>query len=113
MPEGAESAASNDNNSASSSPMPPQKPPCRSCNRDWKGVVESAAEYVQKYFDGLCLDCMDSSKNVRPGGDEDDDYWVYSQTRGAYDGGCRVSHGEPTWYFSFMGGREKRGGFQN
>ncbi|PYI02623.1 hypothetical protein BO78DRAFT_453536 [Aspergillus sclerotiicarbonarius CBS 121057] len=79
------------------------------CSHDWERVVLSAANRVSNYFDGLCLDCMDTSKNLRDGGSKDDDYWHYYELFQRYDARCRVNHGEPTWYFSFMGRREKKG----
>ncbi|GLA02321.1 hypothetical protein AnigIFM60653_001724 [Aspergillus niger] len=81
---------------------------CISCNQSWGDIVLKAASTVSKYFDGLCLDCMDLSKDLRSGGDRDDDYWMHNELRN-WDRGCRIKHGEPTWYFSFMGRREKRG----
>lgn len=50
------------------------------------------------YFNGLCLDCMKLTKT----GDVHQDYWEHDihQEWGTY---CRVSHEQPTWYFSFMG----------
>jgi hypothetical protein len=41
--------------------------------------------------------------------DSDSDYNYYHQSRPRYDEGCRVTHGEPTWYFSYMGRKEKLG----
>ncbi|RDK41618.1 hypothetical protein M752DRAFT_267116 [Aspergillus phoenicis ATCC 13157] len=81
---------------------------CIPCNQSWGDIVLKAASTVSKYFDGLCLDCMDLSKDLRSGGDRDDDYWRHNELRN-WDSGCRIKHGEPTWYFSFMGRREKRG----
>ncbi|OJJ96891.1 hypothetical protein ASPACDRAFT_46419 [Aspergillus aculeatus ATCC 16872] len=87
-----------------------QKPvDCSRCGHDWKAVVAGAAKRVEGYFDGLCLDCMDHTKNLEKGGDRDRDYWAYMLPRDRYDVGCRIKHGEPTWYFSFMGRREKKG----
>ncbi|RAK97295.1 uncharacterized protein BO80DRAFT_364335 [Aspergillus ibericus CBS 121593] len=80
-----------------------------SCRFSWHLVVQSAASRVSEYFDGLCLDCMDSSKNLRDGGNKDDDYWHYHEKFKRFDAKCRVDHGQPTWYFSFMGRREKKG----
>ncbi|GES57851.1 hypothetical protein ATEIFO6365_0002078600 [Aspergillus terreus] len=80
---------------------------CYRCNRPWKQIVDAAIKKVRKYFDGLCLDCMGKSKRVRL--DIDDVYWGHDEDRERYDEGCRVRHGEPTHYFSFMGRREKRG----
>lgn len=84
---------------------------CRWCSQDWSKVVHNAEMRTDLHFDGLCLDCMDHTKNIRLKGDEDDDYWRHGWDRRKYDQKCRVSHGEPTWYFSFMGRREKRGQF--
>lgn len=95
------------NTSACASAAPSARPVCMRCDGDWKQVVERARETTARYFDGLCLDCMDSTKNVRLGGDVDDNYWVYYQRRDRYDGLCRISHGELTWYGSFMGRRKK------
>lgn len=81
---------------------------CIPCNQSWGDIVLKAASTVSKYFDGLCLDCMDLSKDLRSGGDRDDDYWMHNVLRN-WDRGCRIKHGEPTWYFSFMGRQEKRG----
>ncbi|PYH86447.1 hypothetical protein BO82DRAFT_397619 [Aspergillus uvarum CBS 121591] len=79
------------------------------CEHGWKAVVAGAAKRVEAYFDGLCLDCMDLTKNLHKGGDRDRDYWAYMRPRDRYDENCRIKHGEPTWYFSFMGRREKKG----
>lgn len=80
---------------------------CYRCNRSWKQIVDAAIKKVKKYFAGLCLDCMGKSKRFRL--DIDGHYWRHDESRERYDEGCRVRHGEPTHYFSFMGRREKRG----
>ncbi|PYH93999.1 hypothetical protein BO71DRAFT_450356 [Aspergillus ellipticus CBS 707.79] len=79
------------------------------CSRSWAVVVNQAKKRVAEYFDGLCLDCMDKTKNLGEGGDQDDDYWHYWKRYSRYDSKCRIMHGQPTWYFSFMGRREKGG----
>jgi len=43
---------------------------------------------------------MDKSKPKT--GDIDQDYWDHDKERN-WDYGCRIRHGQPTWYFSFMG----------
>jgi len=55
---------------------------------------------------------MNSAKT----GDKDRDYWKYLSSNqkkkfdrgysGRWDQGCRIRHGEPSWYFSFMGSRK-------
>ncbi|PWY77004.1 hypothetical protein BO70DRAFT_388391 [Aspergillus heteromorphus CBS 117.55] len=82
---------------------------CMSCNINWDATVRSVNDRVRNYFGGLCLDCMDKTKNLRLHGSHDDDYWHYWERYQSYDSKCRISHGEPTWYFSFMGRREKAG----
>lgn len=63
------------------------------------------------YFHGLCMTCMADTEDIKLGRDEDEEYWRHNEERDDYDVGCRVSHGQPTWYFSFMGRREKLGQF--
>ncbi|KAE8398123.1 hypothetical protein BDV37DRAFT_288834 [Aspergillus pseudonomiae] len=76
---------------------------CLHCCFDWKKGVERAIQVTTEYFDGLCLDCMKIT--VR----DDEDYWDHARFRERYDRNCRITHGEPTCYFSFMARREKRG----
>ncbi|KAF2100794.1 hypothetical protein NA57DRAFT_54866 [Rhizodiscina lignyota] len=85
---------------------------CMGCmHGDYKASVMQITEKVTCYFDGLCLDCMDRSKHKTR--DEDQDYWSHHshgilRKFGRSDGGCRISHGNPTWYHSFMGREEKK-----
>ena len=77
------------------------------CQRDYEGEVGKAISYVRGYFDGLCLDCMDKT-NAKTA-DFDSDYWHHNDLKeDEWHEGCREKHGEPTWYFSFMGRREDR-----
>ncbi|RAH53017.1 hypothetical protein BO85DRAFT_492417 [Aspergillus piperis CBS 112811] len=78
---------------------------CVMCNMDWKTIVESTATRVAGYFDGLCLDCaLRTDENPPPGGQYDKkDYWDCLESHDRYDRKCRIQHGEPSWYFSFMG----------
>ena len=82
-----------------------RKDACRSCRIDYKKHVAAAQIKTRSYFDGLCLDCMDITKPVTK--DADMDYWEHDAL-GESDlmGHCRVTHHQPTWYFSFMGRRE-------
>lgn len=74
---------------------------CNSCSRSWKRVVEYTRRQVESYFDGLCLDCMQNTP------DENSEYWALDTPGYVYDNTCRIRHGEPTWYFSFMGRGER------
>jgi hypothetical protein len=40
-------------------------------------------------------------------GSDDEDYWKHTNLSVGWDHGCRLRHGQPTWYFSFMGRRAK------
>ncbi|GIJ87135.1 hypothetical protein Asppvi_006039 [Aspergillus pseudoviridinutans] len=82
---------------------------CSVCWLDGGTIVQKAIGRVSSYFDGLCLDCMDRTKDLRVEGNKDQDYWLHNEWKESYDRCCRISHGEPTWYFSFMGRKEKRG----
>ncbi|KAI9685404.1 MAG: hypothetical protein M1822_004535 [Bathelium mastoideum] len=81
----------------------PPNDSCRSCQRDYKKLVEESIKKAANYFDGLCLDCMDASKSKT--GDRHSDYWQHHELRN-WSSKCRVEHGQPTWYFSFMGRKE-------
>jgi hypothetical protein len=82
---------------------------CGVCHIRHVEVVQKACSETENYFDGLCLDCMDASKPKF--GDADEDYWKHDERRN-WDGDCRIKHGQPSWYFSFMGRRQKMIEFQ-
>jgi hypothetical protein len=42
---------------------------------------------------------MNSSGSAK---DVDADYWTHARQEN-WDAGCPIRHGQPTWYFSFMG----------
>jgi len=95
------------------------------CGHDFEHVVTSAINKARDQFNGLCLgisslpsfmrarsfadphklDCMRTSSIEA----EDEDYWRHAE-KGYYRsrGTCRVPHGQPTWYFSFMGRKERQ-----
>jgi hypothetical protein len=58
-------------------------------------------------FHGLCLDCMQLTKT----GSVHQDYWMKDYL-GKWDTGCRITHGERTWNFSFMGRKTDMGKYQ-
>lgn len=53
---------------------------------------------VDDSFAGLCLDCLTKTKF----GCDDTDYWNHCLDF-EFDHGCTVPHGQPTWYFSYLG----------
>lgn len=82
------------------------KDTCSKCRKSYKRLVELAVSNVKYLLQGLCLDCVRDSG--RWAGSEDRDYWA---RHSKYDMGmatCRSKHGEPTWYWSFMGRPERR-----
>ncbi|KAM0721906.1 hypothetical protein Q7P37_002831 [Cladosporium fusiforme] len=72
------------------------------CGQQYQALVNKSVERTQRYFDGLCLDCMNHSKTESM----DADYWIHNEPGVQWDVHCRIHHGEPTWYFSFMGRKE-------
>jgi len=84
-----------------------KKGACASCRNDYQRTVKLAQSQTRTYFDGLCLDCMDKSKAKAKKGDEDDDYWRHNDVPDdQLSRDCRTTHGQPTWYFSYMGRKE-------
>jgi hypothetical protein len=69
--------------------------------------------YKYWQFEGLCLDCMNKSlatKSKEPGS-TDVDYWKHDLYE-SWSSGCRFRHGQPTWYWSFMGRQTNMTTFQ-
>lgn len=76
---------------------------CNKCNIACESVVEDAIIKVTNYFDGLCLKCMDKTNPKTASSDSP--YWTHHHQK-SWDLNCRkigVKHGEPSWYFSYMG----------
>lgn len=75
---------------------------CTKCsvNITFKALIRT----IKNYFDGLCLDCMDSS-NPRTG-TLATDYWLHNYER-KWVANCRIKHDRNTWYFSYMGRPEQ------
>lgn len=85
----------------------PGTPLCRLCSVDWNEEVARARINTFRYFDGLCIDCMDRSRLKRD--DTDVDYWRQLESvDGRWDTNCRVRHDEPTWYVSWCGRDEHK-----
>ncbi|KAK5124014.1 hypothetical protein LTR85_002211 [Meristemomyces frigidus] len=83
----------------------PQTCGARYCSFDFAYVVGNARMECKRYFDGLCLDCMNASNPKL--NDADEDYWKHSKLGVHWDQGCRIRHQQPSWYFSFLGRRQK------
>lgn len=84
---------------------PPPNACGKFCQRNYEKDVGQAISHVREYFDGLCLDCMD--KSMPKTRDYDTDYWYHNRLeKRKWNRGCRVEHGQATWYFSFMGRKE-------
>ena len=81
----------------------PPKKDCSKCKKDWGLDVRALSTQVADYFHGMCLDCMSMSSSERDGADMS--YWEHKNLKN-WDKRCRCDHGEPTWYFSFMGRRD-------
>ena len=85
----------------------PKSSACGTCRQDYRVKVTRTVDYVDDYFDGLCLDCLDRSKPKL--GDADMDYWRHNDVKeNEWVTGCRFRHKQPTWYFSFNGRKEDR-----
>jgi hypothetical protein len=89
---------------------------CNVCRVDWLPYIKKAKKMTEEYFDGLCLDCMDASYLPKDQ-DPDDEYWKKNGAKYAsdsdesslrWDRNCRIRHGQPTWYASWMGSGEHR-----
>lgn len=80
---------------------------CDLCTIAWYSKVKRARERTLTNFDGVCMDCMNVS---RPNGrNPDDEYWrKLGNSTGRWDGKCRVTHGQQTWYVSWCGRDEHR-----
>jgi len=80
---------------------------CFKCCIDWNSKVKEARKSTRRYFDGLCIDCMDRSRPKRD--NTDLDYWKQAESiNGRWDHNCRILHGEPSWYVSWCGRDEHR-----
>lgn len=82
----------------------PESKDCTSCSLGYNQAVRSAVKWTENYFHGLCLDCMETSKNKLL----DEEYYTHNERRN-WSRDCRITHGEPSWYFSFMGRKAKKG----
>ena len=85
----------------------PPSSACRKCRQNYESIVKDAVEMTRIHFDGLCLDCMERS--MPRDKDQDEEYLNdNAPTPDDWSRRCRIRHGEPTWYFSYMGRKEYR-----
>lgn len=72
---------------------------CMSCRSALSSsTVKALHTKITADFHGICVDCMKMTK----GKDVHEDYWEHDREK-QWDLGCSIHHGQPTWYFSFMG----------
>jgi hypothetical protein len=88
---------------------------CKLCSQDFgETVVSKVIESVQENFEGLCLDCIDEPRRK----DWDWEYVKHSSKFSSgrrpgrasgefipahdWDEGCRITHDQPTWWFSWQ-----------
>lgn len=77
----------------------PDASACDSCkSKDLVKLLKDVHEKVEETFDGLCIDCMESTKLTT----YDEDYFRHNEIC-CWDSDCRINHGRPTWYYSFCG----------
>lgn len=90
------------------------KPPsddCEVCSQSFKIDIYKVAGLANNYFQGLCLDCMSTSR--KKSGTLDTDYWRHNGGRFGlrpgvpWDNMCRFKHDRNTWYHSYMARCEK------
>jgi len=97
------------------------------CSFDFGYTIGKARMEVKALFDGLCLgmsallsysltsslttdlchiDC-ETASDPASGEKANGMYWSKTEKGINWDKGCRIRHGQPTWYFSFCGDRKK------
>lgn len=70
---------------------------CSFCSQNFDSRVMKVRRGAEKQFDGLCLDCI---KN--PVRKDKLEFAVIEDGKKIFDRGCRVRHGQPTWWFSWL-----------
>jgi hypothetical protein len=79
---------------------------CSTCKRI--NALQEMPQDIAADFDGLCLDCMQTSEDVDPVTSTlrappwEGSYWDQDLFQ-KWGIDCRLNHGQPSWYFSFMG----------
>ncbi|KAH9216437.1 hypothetical protein DL95DRAFT_460295 [Leptodontidium sp. 2 PMI_412] len=74
---------------------------CGLCKEDFgKAVVRPTVNSTQHSFDGLCLDCMDLAGRRDWDRDYDNHRYIGSEN-------CRIYHGQPSFYFSWIARKQQ------
>jgi len=69
---------------------------CRLCSTDITNrIIKPAITRVRKNFEGLCIDCIKNPVD-REGRES------------GYDKHCRIEHGQPTWWFSWLSSEKRK-----
>ena len=82
------------------------KKTCFRCSKDYKALVDEVIQAVESYLEGLCLDCINTSRFRHA--TSDGDYWAHRETYKRGGTICRIKHGDPTWYWSYAGTVQRR-----
>ena len=87
---------------------PPIDHNCDCCPKDFEQIVQEAVADNEDHFHGLCLDCINRAdkSNRDPKGKAERE-----ARRGYWDAGCRITHEEPTWWFSFIARKDEKDHF--
>jgi hypothetical protein len=71
---------------------------CDLCSADYfNQIVVPGIDDAAVHFDGLCLDCINVPHKKNKARRDFRPHW---------DSNCRISHGEPTWWFSYLASRQ-------
>ncbi|KAF1812596.1 hypothetical protein P152DRAFT_473745 [Eremomyces bilateralis CBS 781.70] len=88
---------------------------CRTCARMLEDMVHLLASHAHRYFDGLCIDCMEKDHAIHPFVEDLNlrDIWVRPtkrirklqakvRTHNDCSLECSFEHGNASWYYSYM-----------
>lgn len=85
----------------------PPEEGCLRCKQHYDYTIKRVCQEVSTCFDGLCMSCMEMTKSCNI----DKEYWAHGRSQD-WNKGCEIRHGQPTWYFSYMGRRDYMHRFQ-
>lgn len=70
---------------------------CVDCSSDLKSYVDGVALAVRHNFDGICLDCINLTRQESV----PKTYWSKDR-EDRHDAGCRIRHDQATWYVTLL-----------